>query len=100
MSRQASPSTGRAYGLARVARVWGVARATIYRQRQPTVPRPGRPGPNGPMPDAPLVEAIRAVLAGSGFHGEGYRKVWARLRFADIRTSRRICCIVRKCHNM
>ena len=89
MSRQASPSTGRAYGLARVARVWGVARATIYRQRQPAVPRSGRPGPNGPMPDAPLVEAIRAVLAGSGFHGEGYRKVWARLRFAGIRTSRR-----------
>ena len=41
------------------------------------------------MPDAALVEAIRAVLAGSGFHGEGYRKVWARLRFAGIRTSRR-----------
>jgi hypothetical protein len=41
------------------------------------------------MPDASLVEAIRAVLAGSGFSGEGYRKVWARLRFAGIRTSRR-----------
>jgi transposase InsO family protein len=41
------------------------------------------------MPDAALVEAIHAVLAGSGFHGEGYRKVWARLRFAGIRTSRR-----------
>ncbi len=41
------------------------------------------------MPDAALVEAIRGVLTGSGFHGEGYRKVWARLRFAGIRTSRR-----------
>jgi transposase InsO family protein len=41
------------------------------------------------MPDAALVEAIRAVLAGGGFHGEGYRKAWARLRFAGIRTSRR-----------
>lgn len=29
------------------------------------------------------------MLTGSGFHGEGYRKVWARLRFAGIRTSRR-----------
>ncbi len=41
------------------------------------------------MPDAALVEAIRGVLTSSGFHGEGYRKVWARLRFAGIRTSRR-----------
>jgi putative transposase len=89
MSQQVSPSSGRAYGLAQVARVWDVARATIYRQRRPPVPRSCRPGPNGPMPDAALVEAIHAVLAGSGFHGEGYRKVWARLRFAGIRTSRR-----------
>jgi transposase InsO family protein len=41
------------------------------------------------MPDAGLVEAIRRVLAGSGFSGEGYRKAWARLRFEGIRTSRR-----------
>jgi putative transposase len=89
MSETLSPSTGRTYGLARVARLWGVARATIYRQRRPAVPRPTRLGPHGPMPDAALVEAIRAVLAGSGFHGEGYRKLWARLRFKGIRTSRR-----------
>lgn len=89
MSRTTSPSTGRTYGLARVARVWGVARATIYRHRQPAVSCSCRPGPHGPMPDASLVEAIRAVLAGSGFSGEGYRKVWARLRFAGVRTSRR-----------
>jgi putative transposase len=41
------------------------------------------------MPDAALVEAIRALLAASPFHGEGYRKIWARLRFAGVRTSRR-----------
>jgi transposase InsO family protein len=41
------------------------------------------------MPDADLVVAIRAVLAASSFHGEGHRKVWARLRFAGVRTSRR-----------
>jgi transposase InsO family protein len=41
------------------------------------------------MPDAALVEAIRQLLAASPFHGEGYRKVWARLRFAAIRTSKR-----------
>lgn len=89
MSRQVSPSSGRAYGLARVSRVWGIARATVYRFRHPSSAPARRPGPCGPMPDAALLEAIRAVLAGSGFHGEGYRKVWARLRLAGIRTSRR-----------
>ena len=76
MSRTVSPSSGRPYGVARVCRVWRAARATVYRHRSP--PRaepPRRPGPVGPMPDAALVEAIRAVLAASPFHGEGHRKV-------------------------
>jgi transposase InsO family protein len=41
------------------------------------------------MPDAALLEAIRGVLAASPFHGEGHRKVWARLRHAGVRTSKR-----------
>jgi transposase InsO family protein len=41
------------------------------------------------MSDAALVAAIRELLAASLFHGEGYRKIWARLRFAGLRTSRR-----------
>jgi putative transposase len=41
------------------------------------------------MPDEALVEAIRKLLATSPFRGEGHRKVWARLRFAGIRTSKR-----------
>ena len=90
MSRAVSPSAGRPYGLARVARVWGIARATVYRRRRaaPELPR-RRPGPVGPRPDAELLEAIRAVLAASPFHGEGHRKVWARLRHGGVRTSRR-----------
>ena len=32
---------------------------------------------------------IRAVLAASPFHGEGHRKVWARLRHRGVRSSRR-----------
>jgi transposase InsO family protein len=35
-----------------------------------------------------MLDAIRVVLAESPFHGEGYRKVWARLRFKGIRTSK------------
>jgi putative transposase len=90
MSRTVSPGSGKPYGLARVCRVWRTARATVHRHRSPPrhSARP-RPGPVGAMPDAALVEAIRGVLAASPFHGEGHRKVWARLRHAGVRTSKR-----------
>jgi putative transposase len=90
MSRTASPSSGKPYGVVAVCRVWQMARATVYRHRAPTpqVP-PQRRGPAGPMPDAVLVDEIRQVLRDSPFHGEGHRKVWARLRIAGIRTSKR-----------
>jgi transposase InsO family protein len=91
MSAVVSISTRRSYGLARVCRVWGVARSGVYRRRQavgaPAMPR-RRPGPQGPMSDAALVEMIRQVLTESPFHGEGYRKVWARLRHQGLRTSK------------
>src|SRR4051794_12070079 len=89
MSRTVSPSSGRPYGLARVCRVWRAARATVYRHLSSRPKPPRRPGPVGPMPDAALLEAIRAVLTASPFHGEGHRKVWARLRVAGLRTSKR-----------
>jgi putative transposase len=90
MSQAVSPSGGSPYGVARVCRVWRAARATVYRHRAPVRREPPRrPGPIGAMPDAALVEAIRAALAASPFHGEGHRKVWARLRHAGVRTSRR-----------
>src|SRR3954469_954626 len=90
MSRTVSPSSGRPYGLARVCRVWRASRATTYRHLAPSRPEPPRrPGPVGPMPDAALVDAIRAVLTASPFHGEGHRKVWARLRVVGVRTSKR-----------
>ena len=40
MSRTASPSGGRPYGLARVCRVWRAARSTVYRHRAPPPTRP------------------------------------------------------------
>ena len=45
--------------------------------------RPRRRGP-----DEVLVVHIRRVLEASPFHGEGYRKVWAKLRVEGIRTSK------------
>jgi len=93
VSRALSPAIGRPYGLARVARVWRLSRATLYRHRAmddaAAPPRPARRGPVGACSDAELVGHIRARILGSRLHGEGYRKIWARLRHAGIRTSAR-----------
>ena len=89
MSRRASPSTGGMYGIERVTRLWGVSRATVYRHRRPDGGEHRRPGPRGAMTDDALAEEIRRLLRDSPFHGEGHRKLWARLRFEGIRTSRR-----------
>ena len=90
MSRTRSPVSRRPYGLAAVCRAWKVARSGIYRHHRPASSTPARrPGPIGAMTDADLLEAIRRVLAASPFHGEGHRKVWARLRVAGVRTSKR-----------
>ena len=45
-------------------------------------------GPKQAWTDAALTERIRAVLTNSPFLGEGYRKAWARLRLAGVRTSK------------
>jgi putative transposase len=90
MSQRVSPATGRIYGLERVTRIWGVARATIYRHRHGAdAAHRRKSGPLGAMADQDLAGVIRQLLTASPFHGEGYRKLWARLRFAGVRTSRR-----------
>ena len=38
MSQTLSPSSARCYGLARVARVWSVSRASVYRSLNETPP--------------------------------------------------------------
>jgi len=90
MSRATSTSAGKPYGLRRVCRLWRVARSTVYYQRRcalaPRAPR--RRGPLGPCSDEELAGHIRQVLSASRFHGEGYRKVWVRLRHQGIRTSK------------
>ena len=102
MSQTRSPSTQRRYGLARVCRLWAVARSTVYRrQARPTTPAkpPQKRGPKTTWTDAELVEKIRAVLAASLFLGEGHRKVWARLRWQAVRTSKaRVLRLMREAH--
>ena len=90
MSQTVSPATGRVYGRQRTCHALGVPRSTLYAmraRRQRSTPLHKR-GPKTTWTDGELTEHIRAVLARSPFVGEGYRKVWARLRGAGIRTSK------------
>ena len=98
MSGVVSPVSGKPYGLAVVCRTWRLARSGIYRHRSPSPQMPPRRrGPIGAMSDDALSLAIRAVLAASPFHGEGHRKVWARLRHSGTRTSlRRVLRLMRE----
>ncbi len=103
MSRALSPVTGKPYGLAAVCRVWRLARSGVYRHLS-VPPTAQRRGPLGAMSDAALTTAIpgaiEGILAASPFHGEGHRKVWARLRHAGTRTSlRRVLRLMRQ-HNL
>jgi len=91
MSRQTSPSTHLRYGVTRGLRVWQLPRSTFYAQRErqahPSSARRGRPPT---VDDATLLSHIRTVIAESPFHGEGHRKIWARLRaLKQVRTSMR-----------
>jgi hypothetical protein len=90
MSGAVSPVSGKPYGLAAVCRAWVISRASVYRRQLPprTEPR-RRAGPVGSLTDAALLVEIRRVLAASPFHGEGHRKIWARLRVQGVRTSKR-----------
>jgi putative transposase len=90
MSQTVSPSTGRRYGRRRTCQTLGVPRSTLYAALARAQQSPARQkrGPKTAWTDAELTEHIRAVLARSPFIGEGYRKVWARLRLAGIRTSK------------
>ena len=89
MSGAQSISTRLAYGVQRVCRVWARPRSSVYARRQAPrdCTRGHRSGPVGAAPDAVLVSHIRRVLEASPFHGEGYRKVWAKLRVEGMRTS-------------
>ena len=92
MTRATSASTQSCYPVAAVCRVWKFARATLYRHRAAaaTPARPARRrGHQGAYNDEDLLARIRATIDASPFNGEGYRKVWARLRMQGVRTAAR-----------
>jgi transposase InsO family protein len=75
--------------VARVTAVWGLARSSFYagRERQLNPRQASKRGPKV-LSDFELLSAIQDLLAAPVFPGEGYRKIWARLRFEGVRTSK------------
>ena len=95
VGQSASPSTGTDATAWPASAASGTcpARRVYFQRHQRTIPIEQRPepkkrGPLGPCSDEELVGHIRRILTESPFHGEGYRKVWARLRYQGIRTSK------------
>ena len=77
-----SCATGRRYPLTMICAVFRVARSTVYRTVTPAISAPPgttKRGPKTRWSDAEVVAAIRLVLVATPFHGEGYRKIRARL---------------------
>lgn len=81
MKGRISPSIGRRYPLTLICEVYQVARSSVYAARASVIPMVVaiKRGPKTTWSEEEVVEGIRAVIAGSPFHGEGYRKVRARL---------------------
>ena len=94
MSETWSISSKRRYGWSRVCRVWALPRSTVYdwrNRREVTGVSAAQRGRRPVLSDQELVKAIRQLLATApdeSFHGEGYRKVWARLRHRGMRADK------------
>ena len=106
MSATTSAATGRCFGIQRVCQVWERSRSALYARRARAHHHrlgagPARRGPPPRQSDAQLLAAIRTDLARSPFHGEGHRKVHARLRILDgIRVARTRVLRVMRAHGL
>ena len=106
MSETTSAATGRCFGIQRVCQVWERSRSALYARRARAHHHrlgagPARRGPPPRQSDAQLLAAIRTDLARSPFHGEGHRKVHARLRILDgIRVARPRVLRVMRAHGL
>ncbi|MEI6503117.1 MAG: integrase core domain-containing protein [Armatimonadota bacterium] len=87
MSAMRSPAIDMFYGVERVCSAWEQPRSTYYSQvaraNTPTVssdPKQKR-GPKTELSDDELLGVIGDAIKGSSFKGEGYRKIWAYLKY-------------------
>jgi putative transposase len=83
MSRACSPSIGKPYEIERICQMIRYPRSSFYAQAAcQKGDRPGlkKRGSRCVMSDAELLQYIQKDLERSLFHGEGHRKVWARLK--------------------
>lgn len=92
MIAERSPSVNRPFGVALACRLLERSRSSVYWHRgaalRAEIPNSKR-GPKTAWSDEELTQKIRLVLASSPFVGEGHRKVWARLRQINVRSSQR-----------
>lgn len=95
LSATVSPTAGKLYGVERVCTIFEQPRSSFYARRRAATqvsnqaaPVPHKRGPKTAVNDVQLLDLIRTDLADSPFQGEGYRKVWARLRVQrEVRVS-------------
>jgi putative transposase len=89
MRAAVSPSTRRRYPLTMICQTWHVARSSVYASAGPRgeAPHVGKRGPTTAVSDAELLVAIRDILRTTPFHGEGYRKIRARLAHRGVAVS-------------
>jgi len=96
-----SPATGRPYPMTWICSVFRVPRSTVYAHRTQggSEVAGAKRGPKTRVSDAQLVVEIRAVIQESPFHGEGHRKVTARLRAKGFRVGKnRVLRLMRENH--
>lgn len=107
MSERTAASTGRKYGVERVCSAWDMPRSSFYLHHclldqayDALCHLRLKRGPKTEISDDNLLVHIRADLASSPFQGEGYRKVWARMKvLKSIQTSpKRVLRIMRENH--
>jgi transposase InsO family protein len=87
MSAVRSPAIDMLYGVERVCSAWEEPRSTYYKRvaRAATPAVSSRPkqkrGPKTDLSDDDLLGTIRQTIENSRFKGEGYRKIWAYLKY-------------------
>lgn len=101
MSDRISPQTKLKYGIEMTCKVWKFSRSTFYHSRKRILEPKDKRGRLPSISDDDLIQEIKEDIKNSHFHGEGHKKIHARLRrFRGIKVGRnRILNLMRR-HKM